>query len=496
MRGFLAGLAVGAALGAGVTAALVGGRAADEPEAAAATAASVAATPKDEAPRGVRVRRSARADADAAAVDPAAHPAGVPGAKQDAAPETDIADPWAASIDDLLHAIAVRAGGRAAKKPTAGEITKAIRKRFPDHVFSVAEFRQLAAIGQSDAIDDAFATWSEEFALGEFRRVFASADPEDRRERGWLGSRLVIRQAPLPSDLCNALLRNDDPQERRVGAWWVTYTDRPDVARLVEMAAADPSPDVRAAAIEAVPRLVETKKASPDAFRQIVLDAARGPDEQLRDSAYGALASIGPEGPRLALEILARDGGGMGDTESLVTAAVDGGCAADVLALHLGRSVDAIAANVLTSRVDEHPELLRGAKDLLPALRAALDRPDNQGDLQTFVAATARVFGTDFASQSALDRNSEISARAAAVDALLGDAKTWAEGHELARRILADRTEPAGMRWAAIDLVATCTDNAESEAAVRTENRAFFTELLRDEPNVRIKERLKTYFGD
>jgi hypothetical protein len=87
--------------------------------------------------------------------------------------------------------------------------------------------------------------------------------------------------------------------------------------------------------------------------------------------------------------------------------------------------------------------------------------------------------------ESALVRDLDVATRMTAVRVLLDEPTTWRDGHELVRRIAADRTETGRMRLEAIDALDRAPDGREDE--IRAETRKFLADLLPVETNDRIR---------
>jgi len=487
VRGFVAGVVVGAALG------VAGSWASNGHDAGAPAPASSAATPPVGAAgesTGAATRRTRRADAptEAASVD-AATPSAAP-----ATPAVAI-DLGTASLDELVAALRgpISNDGHLAGGIAPSAVCEKIKTRFPDFRYPVDLVVHLVDMTEHEpgswrVFKDAMATWTNETALSEFTKRCRSRDRADARLFGDFADVLRLRGVRIPTDLCSSLLRDEDVVVRLRALRTTEFAVEVDTARIREMAARDANADVRGAALGTLRDLVvDSRRLKSEDVAETVLAALHDGDSNVQQTAEDALVAAGPKGADAAIEILTQDG----DVERAfgpVEAAVAVGRAGDVLDLHLGPQVAQYAASALANRAKDHPELLRDAASRLSELHAGL-AGGGSDVASSFFAAELSVFGAKTVVETALSRGLDVNTRLAAVQSLLADASTWQEGHALVRRIAADRTESGKIRVDAIADLDTNPDGASDEqvAGVAAEMKKFLAELLRDETNDRVR---------
>jgi len=480
MKGFAAGVVVGAALG--VAATLAAARRDDvAPTAPPPRAHDAAAPDAGSAPATTPVQRVAapRAAEAPSEAPPASTAAPAP------APRLDVET---APLDELVAALRGPIDG-AGKLPggwSPALICGAIARRFPGFRYPTDLVMHLIAMARCDdnglaAFDGAVASWTDDFALAEFARLLGSGAPDDRCVVHAIGRVLRTRGGGLPSDTCAALLRDANADVRRRGVELSEFAKEVDVAGLRAVASRDPEPSMRASAIYAIRNaVVDQGRVRSEDVSETILGALRDPDADVRSAAECALVAAGRKGANAAFEILVRDGD-VGDAEDLVLAVVADGRAADVLDLRPSPQIVRYVATALADLADKRPELLRDASRRFAELRAAAAANDSSDVADRLFVAARKVLGTRVVVESALARDLGVWTRMAAINALLDEPTTWREGHELARRIAADRTESGRMRLEALDVLDRAPEGREDE--VQAETRKFLSELFarRDE---------------
>ena len=476
MKGFAAGVGLGAVLGIAATAAFVGRRERDDVETRPQPAT-------DPSPRVVSTPRTRRAaPAPEVAIAPPVETASPTPAPANAAAALDFE---AAPLDELLAAIErFVADSNSVPAGTANLSLDAIARRFPDYRYTADFVHRIAAKhsgAYGNVLSRAISTWSDDAAVAELRRCFGLPDAADHQAGRAIGEALGRRDVRLPTDLVRSLLDDERPDVRDCGINLVYWAAEIDVARLKQMAADDRDPATRCAMLYEFQSLVPDRL-RPDDVADTIVAAVRDPNPDVREAAESALVAAGPKGAQAALDILARDGE-VNAAQSLVWAVVANGRTGDVLDLHLGGRVARHVVDALVSLSPESPELLRDAAPRLKELRAAAAATDSATD---FFGAVGRTLGTRFVVESALARELDPGTRDAAVNALLGEPDHWLEGHALVRRIAADRAENARMRLDAIEnLESGAPDGRDDE--IHAETRKFLTDLLRDETNDRVR---------
>jgi len=491
MRGFVAGLLVGAALGAAGAWTWM------------SREATTGAPPRTDVktlvgdPTNATRRVASRNDAGAfSSAVPAATRAPVapprPGAPLP--PPTGL-DLEKAGLEELLAALRgdIDDQGHLPGGVLADGVVKEISGRFPGYVFPPDLVKHLVPLAKRGYgppwLDAAVERWSDDAALAEFARIVRSSDADDDYVLSSIGRVLRTRGEGLPSDECARLLRESDVVLRGRGVALARYARETDVAGIGRIAARDPDARLRGWALDEIHDLVvEEKRVGPDAFADVVVGALRDPDLYVQGAAERALSAAGAKGADAAIATLRRDGE-VGDVESLVAAAVGAGRAGDVLDLHLGPDVARRVATALGEAAESRPDLLRDAAPRLPELRVAVGAGENASD---FFVAVRKTLGTRPVVDAATARDVPIDTRRAAAHALVEDRASWLEGHALLERVVADRGESAAMRLEALEDLEDLFDGhaATDEAAVRAEVRKFLTEVVRDETNDRVRARI------
>jgi hypothetical protein len=490
MKGFAVGVAVGAALGVAATwatwAAMRRADVADDDR--PPSARNVAAPAAVLAASGTPVARRATSHAPDAAIEP-------PAASSASAPPPKAIDVRTASLDELVAALRgpIDDSGKLPGGLQAAAVCRAIAERFPDFVYPPDLVRNLAKVARRvnqvmSALDRAVATWTDDVALGEFARLAHSGTEDDKSILFSIGRVLHDRGRGIPSDTCSSLLRDADPDMRCRGALLFEYANDVDVAALRTVASHDADSNVRSQAIWALRlAVVDQERVRPDEVSETILSALRDPEESVRDAAERSLVAAGPKGAQTALEIVLRDGE-VDEASDLVLAVVADGRAAEILDARPSKEIAGYVADSLAELADKRPQLLRDAAPRFAELRAAA-ASESRNSLERFLVASRKVLGSRVLAETVLARDLDVSTRRSAVDVLLDEPTTWQEGHDLVRRIAADRTEGGRMRLEAIVVLSQAPEGREEE--IRAESRKFLADLLPAETNDRVRAQME-----
>lgn len=403
-------------------------------------------------------------------------------------------DPSTASLDDLVAKLSTMCS-----ISEAGRICESIARRFPNFRYPTDAVHALSAerwsgmeMERRRLVDLAVATWSDGSALDEFRRTLRTRDREESMTAEAVARVLDARGVRLPADLCESLLHDDDAALRARGALLSRYSAEVDLARIAELSGHDAEPSVRSASFRAMRELVGADRVRPDQVAEVIAAGVNDPADEVETAARAALAVAGPAGATLALELIVRDGD-VDDLPELTAAVVAGGRAGDLLALHLGSMVDSLTALALGEQAVKRPDLVGQLTSRFPELLAAVDA---EGETRkAFFSALVRAGQARLVAESALARNLHAETRCVALDVLLAKEPTWPQGHELVRKMAADRGETTQMRSSAIDRLTKVPAGSPRGETIDDESGAFLRELLQTETNDRVRKYVNGILG-
>ena len=400
-------------------------------------------------------------------------------------------DPASASLDELLAAIDVFVARKTAPPGGIDPVLHQLLQRFPQHAFPAEFVRRVAAkqdVRLNSTLRTALSKWPNEAVLAEAVRAFEAGD----LTAGYvLASSAGERGLRLPDAFLTGLLGDQRVMARRHALALCGYAETPDGARICGIAERDPDPDTRSQALWRLGDLAESGRVQPQDVAGTILRAMRDPHPGVREAAANGLHLAGTEGARVALEILGRDGD-VGESHALVRAAVSGGRAGDVLDLRLGPGVVHVAAQQMADVARAgRPEVLREAGPRLDEIVATFTGPEPPDAASSLFGALRDTGDARTVARYALARTTDPGTRICALAVLLEEPTTWATGLEIARGLVADRTEVVRVRLDALGLLDWDVPEGQDADAVRRATRGVLEEVLRGEKNERVRFRIE-----
>jgi HEAT repeats len=297
----------------------------------------------------------------------------------------------------------------------------------------------------------------------------------------WLGLRLVGWGSDIPMEPPRAIATSDPSPVLRAAALDACarlLKNHPDLAGVIAAAAHDPSASVRARSLHWLGYYASRDRPG---FAGLILAATRDPDRAVRRAATSALGSAGAAGAARAVELIRAGSYDRDELEELVSTATHHGQGLQLLGDKPSPEVVTLLIESLDG--DESGETLRALRgrfgELLP-----LYQPGGDGHYDQFFRLAAESGDLELLGRVITDRSQPRRARLDALEIGLEDEKARRSCVTAAWAMIRDRRNPARLRAQVLERVLDRIEGAEEWAG---ELRGILEDAAAD-PSVWVRE--------